>query len=207
MRSLPALLGSVIIDHCEARYKLRCWLRHSGRRNSEPHAATKTNESSYTETPCHLFGDLGNESTVQRRAVMRQRRMVILVAAALAMVIALGATACGQDEPSVEPNVEPRAEATSPAAPPAATASPATAVPATVAPTPAVTALPQPGPSPTAPATTAAPTVSPAEPAPTQPPAPTPTSTPQSVVSSELQAYADEHAHGPGAIYVGDATQ
>ncbi len=138
---------------------------------------------------------------------MRQRRMVILVAAALAMVMALGATACGQDEPSTEPNVEPRAEATSPAAPPAATASPATAVPATVAPTPAVTALPQPGPSPTAPATTAAPTVSPAEPAPTQPPAPTPTSTPQPVVSSELQAYADKHAHGPGAIYVGDATQ
>jgi len=26
-------------------------------------------------------------------------------------------------------------------------------------------------------------------------------------VSTDLQAYADEHAHGPGAIYVGDATQ
>ena len=152
--------------------------------------------------------------------VMRQRRMVILVAAALAMVMALGATACGQDEPSTEPNVEPRAEATSPAVPPATTASPAQTEPTAAAPT-AATPGPEPTPeatpptaapaeptaSPAEPAATAVPTVSPAEPAPTQPPAPTPTSTPQSVVSSELQAYADEHAHGPGAIYVGDATQ
>ncbi len=151
---------------------------------------------------------------------MRQRRMVILVAAALAMAIALGATACGQDEPSAGPNAEPRAEATSPAAPPATTASPAQTAPTAAAPT---TAAPRPEPtreakpptttsaeptaSPAEPPATAAPTVSPAEPAPTQPPAPTPTSTPQSVVSPQLRAYADEHAHGPGAIYVGDATQ
>ena len=152
---------------------------------------------------------------------MRQRRMVILVAAALAMVIALGATACGQDEPSVEPNVEPRAEATSPAAPPATTASPGQTAPTAAAPTtaaprpeptpeatPPTTAPAEPTASPAEPAATVVPTIVPTEPAPTQPaPAPTPTSTPQSVVSSELRAYADEHAHGPGAIYVGDATQ
>ena len=67
----------------------------------------------------------------------------------------------------------------------------------------------QPAASPTTPATAptaAAPTVVPTEPAPTQP-APTPTLPPELDVSPELQAYADEHAHGPGAIYVGDATQ
>ena len=150
---------------------------------------------------------------------MRQRRIVILVAAALAMVIALGATACGQDEPSAEPNVEPRAEATAPAAPPATTASPAQTAPTGVAP---ITAAPRPEPTPeatpptTAPAertaspaespATAVPTIVPTQPAPTQPP-PTPPPTQQSVVSPQLRAYADEHAHGPGAIYVGDATQ
>lgn len=39
-----------------------------------------------------------------------------------------------------------------------------------------------------------------------QPPQ-TPAPIPQPAVSPELRAYADEHAHGPGAIYVGDATQ
>ena len=68
-------------------------------------------------------------------------------------------------------------------------------------------ALPtQPVASSAAPTTAAVPTGVPTEPAPTQP-APTPTPTLQIVVSPELQAYADQHAHGPGAIYVGDATQ
>lgn len=61
-------------------------------------------------------------------------------------------------------------------------------------------------PPPTAPATVPAPTVVPTEPAPTQP-GPTPTPAPQLVVSPDLQAYANENAHGPGAIYVGDPTQ
>ena len=61
-------------------------------------------------------------------------------------------------------------------------------------------------PSPAAPATVAAPTVVPTEPAPTQP-GPTPTPAPQLAVAPELQAYANENAHGPGAIYVGDPTQ
>ncbi|MDE2786720.1 MAG: TRAP transporter substrate-binding protein DctP [Chloroflexota bacterium] len=54
--------------------------------------------------------------------------------------------------------------------------------------------------APTQPA--AAPAVVPTEPTLTQP-APTP----QPPVISDLMAYADAHAHGPGAIYVGDATQ
>lgn len=64
----------------------------------------------------------------------------------------------------------------------------------------------QPAASPTAPAPVAAPTAVPTAPAPTQP-APTPTLPPRPGVSPGLQAYAYEHAHGPGAIYVGDATQ
>ena len=64
-----------------------------------------------------------------------------------------------------------------------------------------------------APAPTAAPTAAP----PTQPP---PTNTPAAMreeesssmasdsgVSAKLQAYADEHANGPGAIFVGDLGQ
>ena len=133
---------------------------------------------------------------------MRQRRIMILLAAALAIVMVLAAIACGQDETRTEPRAEPRAEATAAAAPQATTASSAPAMPATDAPTPAATA--QPMPAPTAPATVAAATLAPTEPAPTRS-APTPTS--QSVVSPELRAYADEHANGPGAIYVGDATQ
>ena len=135
---------------------------------------------------------------------MRQRRMMILLAAALAIVMVLAAIACGQDDTRTEPSAEPRAAATAPAAPQATTAPSAPAMPATAAPTPAATA--QPMTAPTAPATVAAPTVAPTEPAPTQPP-PTSTPTSQSVVTSELRAYADEHANGPGAIYVGDATQ
>ena len=136
---------------------------------------------------------------------MRQRHMMILLAAALAMVAVFASIACGQDEPAAGQNVEPRAAATAPAVPAATAASPAPAMPATAAPTlaapqPEATAPPTPAP------TAVAPTVAPAEPAPTRP-APTPTPTPQSVVSLELRAYADEHANGPGAIYVGDATQ
>ena len=143
---------------------------------------------------------------------MRLRRMVILLAAALAMAVALAATACGQEEPGTGQSAEPRAEATAPTTAPASTASPAQAAPTTATPT---RAAPQPDPSPAAAAqptqpvpsaTVAAPTVVPTEPAPTQP-APTPAPTPQMVVSPDLRAYADEHAHGPGAIYVGDPTQ
>ena len=147
---------------------------------------------------------------------MRQRRMMILLAAALAIVTVLASIACGQDEPATGQTVEPRVEETTPAAPPATTASPAQAMPATAAPTAAAaqpdpTTAPtrqpaQPMPSPAAPATAAAPTVVPTEPAPTQP-APTPTPAPQLAVAPEVQVYANEHAHGPGAIYVGDPTQ
>ena len=131
---------------------------------------------------------------------MRQRRMVISLVAALAIATILAAIACGQDEPGAGQNVEPRAEATAPAAPQATTASPAPAMPVTAVPT---VAPPQPDPTlpaatPTQPAAVAVPT----EPAPTQQAPP-----PQPAVSPELRAYADEHAHGPGAIYVGDATQ
>ena len=139
---------------------------------------------------------------------MRQRRMVISLGAALAIVTIIAAIACGQDEPGTGQNVAPSTGTTAPAASPAAPASPAQAPPATAAPT--LAALQpdptQPAVSPTTPATVAAPTVAPTEPASTQP-APTSTPTPQSVVSPELLAYADEHANGPGAIYVGDATQ
>ena len=135
---------------------------------------------------------------------MRQRRIMILLAAALAIVMVLAAIACGQDDTRTEPSAEPRAEATAPAAPQATTTSPAPAMPATAAPTPAATAPLMP--APTEPATVVAPTVAPTEPAPTRS-APTPMPTSQSVVSPELRAYADEHANGPGAIYVGDATQ
>lgn len=130
---------------------------------------------------------------------MRQRHMMILLASALAIVTLLASIACGQDEPDAGQNVEPRAAATAPAALPATTASPAQAMPATAAPT-----LADPQPEATAPPapTAAAPTVVPTEPAPTQP-----ALAPQTAVSPELRAYADEHANGPGAIYVGDATQ
>ncbi len=145
---------------------------------------------------------------------MRQRRMVILLAAALAIVTAIGATACGQDESGTVPSAEPTAAATAPTAAPAPPAAPTTAAPTPVAsqsdPTPeatAPTAPPvQPTASPNEPSTTADPTAVPTEPAPTQP-ASTATPTPQQIVSPQLRAYADEHAHGPGAIYVGDGTQ
>ena len=150
---------------------------------------------------------------------MRQRRVVFLLGATLAIATVLAAIACGQNEPATGQNVESRTEATAPAAPPAAPPTSVAAMPATAAPT---AAPPQPDstpestmpaasptrpmPVPTAPATVAAPTAVPTEPAPTQP-APTPTLPPQLLVSPKLQAYADEHANGPGAIYVGDPTQ
>ena len=150
---------------------------------------------------------------------MRQRRILFLLGATLAIATVLAAIACGQDESRAEPSAASRPEATAPAAPPAAPPTSAAAAPPAAAPTPAATqpdatpeptiasaAPEQPSASPTAPATVAAPTVVPTEPAPTQP-APTSPPIPQLAVSPELQAYADEHANGPGAIYVGDATQ
>ena len=148
---------------------------------------------------------------------MRQRRMVILLAAALGIVLALGATACSQDEPETRQSVEPSAEAAAPTAAPDAPASPAPAMPGTADSTPIAsqpdpplettqpTAAPaEPTVSPTEPAAVAVPTVVPTEPAATQPaPAPTPPPAP----SPELRAYAAEHAHWPGAIFVGDGTQ
>ena len=141
---------------------------------------------------------------------MRQRRMVILLAAALAIVLALGATACSQDEPETRQSVEPSAEAAAPTAAPDAPASPAPAMPATAAPTPTASQpdpIPEatrPAAAPTEPAAVAVPTVVPTEPAATQPaPAPTPPPAP----SPERRAYAAEHAHGPGAIFVGDGTR
>ena len=139
---------------------------------------------------------------------MRLRRMVILLAAAMAMAVALAATACGQEEPGTGQSAEPRAEATASTTAPASTAPPAQAAPTTETPTRAA-AQPDPtpaasatAPQPTQPvpsATVAAPTVVSTEPAPTP--------TPQMVESTDLRAYAEEHAHGPGAIYVGDPTQ
>ena len=64
-----------------------------------------------------------------------------------------------------------------------------------------------------APTEAPAPTVAPTDVPPTQPP---PTDTPAAMeeesptmagVSAKLQAYADEHANGPGAIFVGDFGQ
>ena len=63
-----------------------------------------------------------------------------------------------------------------------------------------------------APAPTAVPTaVPPTQPPPTDTPVAMeeeePTAMPSSGVSAQLQAYADEHAGGPGAIYIGDINQ
>ena len=147
---------------------------------------------------------------------MRQQRILSLLGATLAIATVLAAIACGQDESGTEPSTEPRAEATAPAAPPGVPPTTGAAIPATATPTAAVT-QPDPTLEPTMPAavptqpaappaTVAAPTLGPTEPVPAQP-APTPTPISRPVVSPDLQAYADEHAHGPGAVYAGDATQ
>ena len=144
---------------------------------------------------------------------MRQRRIGILLAAGLAFVLIGGLAACNQDQPQDQTPTQRIVEtpgATAPA--PAARVGTPTEPPSTTsaAPTPApAAAQPQ--------ATTVAPTTE----TPAQPPAPPPASTtvptkpaptatspaPAPVYSPELVAYADEHANGPGAIYVGDATQ
>ena len=78
---------------------------------------------------------------------------------------------------------------------------------------PAPTVAPTEAPAPTvAPTEAPAPTVAPTAVPPTQPP---PTDTPAAMeeesagsgVSAKVQAYADEHAGGPGAIYLGDINQ
>ena len=59
-----------------------------------------------------------------------------------------------------------------------------------------------------APAPTVAPTaVPPTQPSPTDTPAATEEESAGSRVSAKVQAYADEHAGGPGAIYLGDINQ
>lgn len=142
---------------------------------------------------------------------MGQRRIWILLAAALTTVLALGLAACGQDDPPTRPVVETPVVA---APAPAATAAPTsmaeppreqqdpTAVPPT--PAPAATQPPAPTAAPDPVEPTVAPTPAPTEPAPA---ATVPVPTPAPGYSPEISAYAAEHAHGPGAIYAGDATQ
>ena len=139
---------------------------------------------------------------------MRQRRIWILLATALTTVLAVGLAACGQDDPPPEPAAQtPAVAAPTAAAPtggvgqpteqPEPTAIPPTPAPAATQP-PAATAAP----APTSPAV--APTPAPTEPALA---ATVPIPTPAPGYSPEITAYAAEYANGPGAIYVGDATQ
>ena len=146
---------------------------------------------------------------------MRQWRNGLLIAG-LAAILMLGLAACGGgDEPEPGQSVEPATSA-APAATAATSVAPAVASPAspptvspsdvvlptsTSRPTPEAVPPPVGQPEPTA---TTAPT-----PAPTEPVATTVTPTPVPVPtgSPALLEYAAEHAHGPGAIFMGDATQ
>ena len=150
---------------------------------------------------------------------MRQRRIGILLAAGMALVLIGGLAACNRDQPQDQTPTQRIVEtpgATAPA--PAATAAPTARVGTPTEPPRTASAAPTPARAATQPqATTVAPTTEtlaqpPAPPPPptTVPTKPAPTATipaPAPVYSPELVAYADEHAHGPGAIYVGDATQ
>lgn len=146
---------------------------------------------------------------------MRQRRIGILLAAGLVLVLAVGLAACGQDDTPTQPVAETPVVA---APAPAATAAPTTRVGTpTEAPSTTV-AAPTPARAATQPQATREPptTGAPAQP-PVSPPASTPVPTepaptatvpaPAHDYSPELVAYASEYAHGPGAIFAGDGTQ
>ena len=121
-------------------------------------------------------------------------RPIALVALIVGLVTGLSACGGGDPTPTTPPETAPSAPAT--IAPPTAVAT-ATLVAAATSPPP-----------------TARPAAT-GQPAPTEPPAPSPTpppalpATPAPVMSEseKLAAYAEEHANGPGAIFVGDPTQ
>ena len=148
---------------------------------------------------------------------MRQRRIGILLAAGLALVLIGGLAACNRDQPQDQTPAQRIVEtpgATAPAPP--ATAAPTARVGTPTEPPSTASAAPTPARAATQPqATTEAPTTeTPAQPpAPPPPPTTVPTkpastaTTPAPVYSPELVAYAAEYANGAGAIFVGDATQ
>ena len=119
------------------------------------------------------------------------------------VVLTLGMAACGSDETSgTGTAVEPSPTATS--------------APAAEAPSPAVTEAPEPTavpptpePGRARPAATAEPASTPVAPTgePDETPAFEATETPTVSDEEKLAAYAEEHANGPGAIFVGDPTQ
>ena len=125
---------------------------------------------------------------------MRQLRLLTVFFVLLILISTL--IACGRDksEGSTEPasaSPSTASESSQPVSPPATAEAPTpTAIPAAAVPT---VARPQPTAT-TAPAT-----------APASEPAATPASTTDTTIT--LEQYAAEHAGGPGAIFVGDATQ
>ena len=122
---------------------------------------------------------------------MRRGLFLLAAVAAASLVLALGLTACGGEEPT--PTTAPTATPAATAAPPPTTAPEPTAMPA-------ATDAPPPTTAPTAvPAATVAPP-------PTAAPEPAATSAPPSEADL-LAQYAAEHAGGPGAIFVGDPMQ
>ncbi len=159
---------------------------------------------------------------------MKQRRAAVLFVAVLALTLALGPLACGGGDGAsgmVEITVGPAtatpttaaagAAPTAAAEPTAMGAAPTAVAPAaTVAPPPPTTAAPEAAatPAPTVPPAATPPPPSPTAtleptattPAPTTAPAPDPTATPP---DPALLRYAERHAGGPGAIFVGDAAQ
>ncbi|MCE2501891.1 MAG: TRAP transporter substrate-binding protein DctP [Dehalococcoidia bacterium] len=159
--------------------------------------------------------------------MVKQRHVAVILVAVLALTLALGPLACGGGdggsgmvEVTVGPATAMPTTAAAVAAPTAAqeptrvapapaisTQAPGVAPPAPTAAAPAAVAAPQPSPTPVPTAAVPQPTATPepaaATPAPTAP-APEPTAIPS---DPTLAPYAERHAGGPGAIYVGDATQ
>ena len=127
---------------------------------------------------------------------VKQRYIAAVFAAALGLALMPGLAACGGGEPEPQPTAVPTAMA----APTVGSAPTETVAP----PEPTATMAP-------ATAAAPAPTVAPAEPTATaQPVPPTPTPTPAMSAAEQqaaLEAYAAEHAGGPGAIFVGDVSQ
>ncbi len=123
-----------------------------------------------------------------------------LIISLLTFTIAMALAACGNDEPPPSAGVSPTAAA-APTDPPAA--STAVTATATVPPPTAVPAEPTAAAQPTA--TTALPTAAPTQPA-ASPTMPSPQAG-DDAANAALVEYAAEHAGGPGAIFVGDATQ
>ncbi len=138
--------------------------------------------------------------TDEKRIHVKRWNLGVLLVAALALVLLIGTVACASEQPDPEPAAV--APTTAPAEPTTAPAEP-TAEPAepTAAPADPTAAPAEPTPAPAEPTATPMPNV---EPSPTPEPAPT------AAVNQEqdaLMQYAEEHAGGPGAIFVGDTTQ